>query len=176
MRFDAYVKLTLRGNTIRRFINLCTAGHIKLWDIRYMSENKYEVCCKCSRLWDMKPYLDKTHTSITVSEKMGYYHLAACLKKTRWIWGILMNALILMLILSIRIWNIRINGNKSLSDITIIDYVNKNNVPYGCISQKNYAWLEKSIENEFSDVVWCSIYVDGTTLMIEISEGITYPK
>ena len=107
---------------------------------------------------------------------MGYYHLAACLKKTRWIWGILMNALILMLILSTRIWNIRINGNKSLSDITIIDYVNKNNVPYGCISQKNYAWLEKSIENEFSDVVWCSIYVDGTTLMIEISEGITYPK
>ncbi len=72
----------------------------------------------------MKPYLDKTHTSITVSEKMGYYHLA-CLKKTRWIWGILMNAFILMLILSIRIWNIRINGNKSLSDITIIDYVNK---------------------------------------------------
>ena len=114
MRFDAYVKLTLRGNSIRRFINLCTAGHIKLWDIRYMSENKYEVCCKCSRLWDMKPYLDKTHTSITVSEKMGYYHLAACLKKTRWIWGILMNALILMLILSIRIWNIRINGNKSI--------------------------------------------------------------
>ena len=98
------------------------------------------------------------------------------MKKTRWIWGILMNALILMLILSIRIWNIKINGNKSLSDITIIDYVNKNNVPYGCISQKNYAWLEKSIENEFSDVVWCSIYVDGTTLMIEISEGITYPK
>ena len=42
--------------------------------------------------------------------------------------------------------------------------------------KKNYAWLEKSIENEFSDVVWCSIYVDGTTLMIEISEGITYPK
>ena len=41
MRFDAYVKLTLRGNSIRRFINLCTAGHIKLWDILYMSENKY---------------------------------------------------------------------------------------------------------------------------------------
>lgn len=42
--------------------------------------------------------------------------------------------------------------------------------------KKIMPWLEKSIENEFSDVVWCSIYVDGTTLIIEISEGITYPK
>ena len=124
----------------------------------------------------MKPCLKKTHTSIAVSEKMGYYHLVKCLKKTRWIWGTSTVAFIILLILSMRIWNIRVNGNKSLSDITIIDYVNKNNVSYGCISQKNYAWLEKSIENEFSDVVWCSIYVDGTTLMIEISEGITYPK
>lgn len=116
MRFDAYVKLTLRGNSIRRIYKPLHCRTYKTMGYTYMSENKYEwYAVNAAGCGNMKPYLDKTHTSITVSEKMGYYHLAACLKKTRWIWGILMNALILMLILSIRIWNIRINGNKSLS-------------------------------------------------------------
>ena len=73
-----------------------------------------------------------------------------------------------------RIWNIEIDGNRFLSDITITDYVYSRQLNPGCHKASDYSRLEKDLEEDFDDIIWCSIYVEGTTLKIDISEGINY--
>ena len=37
MSIKAYATVRLTGCNIRRFINLCTANHIKIWNLKYVS-------------------------------------------------------------------------------------------------------------------------------------------
>lgn len=42
MSIKAYATVRLTGCNIRRFINLCTANHIKIWNLKYVSPKEYE--------------------------------------------------------------------------------------------------------------------------------------
>ena len=44
MSIKAYATVRLTGCNIRRFINLCTANHIKIWNLKYVSPKEYEAC------------------------------------------------------------------------------------------------------------------------------------
>lgn len=41
MSIKAYATVRLTGCNIRRFINLCTANHIKIWNLKYVSPKEY---------------------------------------------------------------------------------------------------------------------------------------
>ena len=68
MSIKAYATVRLTGCNIRRFINLCTANHIKIWNLKYVSPKEYEACCSTEDIFLMKPHLKKTHTRLRSEE------------------------------------------------------------------------------------------------------------
>ena len=58
MSIKAYATVRLTGCNIRRFINLCTANHIKIWNLKYVSPKEYEACCSTEDIFLMKPEKD----------------------------------------------------------------------------------------------------------------------
>ena len=73
MSIKAYATVRLTGCNIRRFINLCTANHIKIWNLKYVSPKEYEACCSTEDIFLMKPHLKKTHTRLLVAKRQGYF-------------------------------------------------------------------------------------------------------
>ena len=174
MNIKAYAVVKLSGYNIRRFINLCTVNHIKIWNIKYINPKEYEACCLTDDIFDMKPHLQKTHTRLIVLKRKGYFSLKDFLYKIRMLTAVLVSTAGISALLYARIWNIEIDGNRFLSDITITDYVYSRQLNPGCHKSSDYSRLEKDLEEDFDDIMWCSIYVEGTTLKIDISEGINY--
>lgn len=83
MSIKAYATVRLTGCNIRRFINLCTANHIKIWNLKYVSPKEYEACCSTEDIFLMKPHLKKTHTRLLVVKRQGYFAIRAFLYKIR---------------------------------------------------------------------------------------------
>jgi len=83
MSIKAYATVRLTGCNIRRFINLCTANHIKIWNLKYVSPKEYEACCSTEDIFLMKPHLKKTHTRLLVAKRQGYFAIKAFLYKIR---------------------------------------------------------------------------------------------
>ena len=83
MSIKAYATVRLTGCNIRRFINLCTANHIKIWNLKYVSPKEYEACCSTEDIFLMKPHLKKTHTKLLVVKRQGYFAIRAFLYKIR---------------------------------------------------------------------------------------------
>ena len=81
MSIKAYATVRLTGCNIRRFINLCTANHIKIWNLKYVSPKEYEACCSTEDIFLMKPHLKKTHTRLLVVKRQGYFAIRAFLYK-----------------------------------------------------------------------------------------------
>ena len=79
MSIKAYATVKLTGCNIRRFINLCTANHIKIWNLKYVSPKEYEACCSTEDIFLMKPHLKKTHTRLLVVKRQGYFAIRAFL-------------------------------------------------------------------------------------------------
>ena len=77
MSIKAYATVRLTGCNIRRFINLCTANHIKIWNLKYVSPKEYEACCSTEDIFLMKPHLKKTHTRLLVVKRQGYFAIRA---------------------------------------------------------------------------------------------------
>ena len=53
MSIKAYATVRLTGCNIRRFINLCTANHIKIWNLKYVSPKEYAACCSTEDIFLM---------------------------------------------------------------------------------------------------------------------------
>lgn len=71
MSIKAYATVRLTGCNIRRFINLCTANHIKIWNLKYVSPKEYEACCSTEDIFLMKPHLKKDAYKASRSKKTG---------------------------------------------------------------------------------------------------------
>ena len=106
MSIKAYATVRLTGCNIRRFINLCTANHIKIWNLKYVSPKEYEACCSTEDIFLMKPHLKKTHTRLLVVKRQGYFAIRAFLYKIRIITAAITGVFCIHALICTRIWHI----------------------------------------------------------------------
>ena len=174
MSIKAYAIIKLTGYNIRRFINLCTVNHLRIWNIRYISSTEYEACCLTNDIFAMKPHLKKTHTKLLVTKRKGIFTLFAFIHRIRIVATSAACFLGILILLDMHVWKIDVSGNRFISDITVTDYVNSCGIYDGCHKVSDYRWLEHDLEENFSDIMWCSIYLEDCTLKIDICDGINY--
>ena len=116
MSIKAYATVRLTGCNIRRFINLCTANHIKIWNLKYVSPKEYEACCSTEDIFLMKPHLKKTHTRLLVAKRQGYFAIKAFLYKIRIITAAITGVFCIHALICTRIWHIVPEGNRFTYD------------------------------------------------------------
>ena len=70
------------------------------------------------------------------------------------------------------VWEIKLAGNQKLTYDVILSYLTDNNINIGTALNKiNCKNLASDMRKEFEDIVWVSVSVEGTNLMIEIREN-----
>lgn len=169
-----YVIIEVSGFSVERFVNLAVHKGVYIWDV---VPNKNGVTMKVSlkgfKL--LKNCARKTKCRIKIIEKEGYPFFAFKHRK-RYIFVVgLLSFVILLYSLSSFIWLIEIEGNKRIDSDKILSFCESKGFKVGSFKGKiDTKQLEKDLKNNFMDLSWITIQIEGTRATIKLTE--TIPK
>lgn len=78
-----------------------------------------------------------------------------------------------MLLLSGRIWNIHVEGNKRNSTSEILTFLEKEGITHGMSKHKiDCGEIASLVRRKYQDIAWVSARIQGTRLILTVQEGI----
>lgn len=172
MRYlKGYLRVRITGYSPERFLNLCSNKGIYLWGLT-PKDNCYEMYMKIQDFRKLKSILKKTGTRISITERLGFPFFLHRNRKKKLFFAGSITCMILIYILSLFVWNIHIEGNETITDKTLLEYLETTNVRHGMPKRKlNCERIVKDIRKRFDDIIWVSVSIQGTRLMIQVKEN-----
>ncbi len=170
-RYKGFVKISISGNRIERFLNMVNSRGICIWDIS-RSQGRTIFYMYVADVWSLKDIVRKTGTKICILERCGLpFFLFSHRKRKMFVAGI-STGWVLVYIMSLYVWNISFEGNIRHTDDELIKYMETIGVIEG-MKKSNIQPedIEKSIRNQYFDITWSSVEISGTTLRIHIREN-----
>lgn len=170
--WKGYVRLRMGGRMPERFLNLCAANQIFLWNLVY-EENGYLLTMAIRDFRKIQPLCRKTGCTLHIVEKHGmpffFYHNR---KRKGFFIGIFFFFGLLYL-LSCFIWNIHVDGNYANSTFTILAYLEQQGVHHGVWKNKIVCQdISAKVREAFPDITWVSTKIQGTQLIVEVKENV----
>lgn len=166
-----YVVIHLSGYSPERFLNLCGRHRIVLWELRSVG-TEYEMCMSISAFRKLRPLVHKTKTKVVILERHGLPFILYRYRSRKLFAAGAVGCLVLLYVLSLYIWNIHVEGNYSLSDEVILDYLESEQIVHGMLKKKIHGEeIEARLREHFPEITWTSAEVKGTRLIIHVQEN-----
>lgn len=171
--FKGNVNIEVYGFSPERFLNLCAARDIYIWDLKKIQDH-YTCSMSAADFKKLPSITRKTKTQVRILKKNGLAFTQRHFRKRKLFFlGILLCVLI-FIILSFFIWDISIIGNKSHSDEELLAFLNEKQIGIGVAkNQLNAEEIVQLIRTGFPDIVWVSVQIKGTRLFVELRENET---
>lgn len=173
-RFVAgWLQVEFYGRNVARFLNLCTRHDVCLWNVKGSENTVIKACMYVRDLYALRPVLRKTHVRFRIERRRGFPFFIHRYRRRKVFIIVLLCSMVAIGFLSTRIWRIEFVGNSSLSDETLLHYLNEKEITYGtrCAEIDNDA-LELSLRQDFNLIIWASVYEEGTKMVVCIQEKI----
>lgn len=166
-----YVCIRVTGFSPERFMNLCSSRGILLWKIQ-KQQDAYYMCLSIAGFYQLRPIVKKTGTKAVIVKKCGLPFLLPRLWKRKvFIFGFFA-ALCFWIWTSGFIWAVEIQGNFSITQDVMMDFLKENQVCMGMRKKElDIEALEKNIRKEFYQITWTSVKLNGTKLTVQIKEN-----
>ena len=169
--FKGYLRIQLIGYSPERFLNICKNKNILIWNLK-SEENQYELYILLKDFRKLKPLCKKTGTKIRILEKIGFPFVLSHLKRRKIFIIGLFFSLIAIYVSSFHIWSIDVTGNQKLTQDVVCTYLKEKEIHIGTSkNQLNCKNIAVDMRKEFADIIWVSVSLDGTKLIIEIKEN-----
>ncbi len=161
---------------IARFINMCAADKICLFNIRKSGE-KLTASTYLSSLERLFECAGRLGLEVTVTKRYGIPELFRRYKKRT---GLFIGAAVFVLFIigtQNFIWTVDVSGNSGVTTEQLLNAVNDAGVGFGTLKRKvNYDNIEAYLMTRFDNIAWVAVNIVGTRLHIEINEGDEAPK
>ena len=153
---SGYCRIVLSGMNQERFLNLCAAKQILLWNIKkegkhyifYISRGGYK---------ELQEISEKTGSTFRCIQKKGIPYLFCRYKKRKCFVLALLFCTAIFIVMSCFIWQVQVTGSYGHSEEELLDYLEKKGVRSGTkISGFSCARLEEQIRKDFEDIAWVS--------------------
>lgn len=166
-----YVCIRVTGFSPERFMNLCSNREILLWNIS-KEQDAYYMCLSIAGFYRLRPIVKKTGTKVAIVKRCGLpFFMSNMCKRKVFILGFLLAAFFWFWT-SRYIWAIEIQGNFTITEDIMMDFLDDNQVFIGMKkAELDIESLEKNIRKEFYQVTWTSAKLDGTKLTVEVKEN-----
>lgn len=168
--FRGYLRIRIKGYGVTRFINICSKRGIKLWDVEKDNE-EYRLCMTVPDFRKIPDIVRKTGVKAAIVSKHGLpFFFAKMSYRKCFVIGACL-CFVGLLYMKNFIWAIETEGNVSITDDMILDFLEENDVEIGTkINNVDSESLEKLFRKEFPDITWVSVGQQGTALTIDIKE------
>ena len=168
---QGYLKIRVTGYSPERFLNLCKNKKIDVWGLE-SRHNAYDMYIRISGFRKLKPILKKTQTRVTIEGRYGLPFFFHKYRKRKLFFVGMVFCMILMYSFTFFIWNIDLQGNQSITDNVLFEYLETQSVTHGMIKRKvDCEQIAKDIRKNFDEIIWVSASVQGTRLFIHVKEN-----
>lgn len=170
-QFGGVLQIKLTGYSPERFLNLCNARNIPIWDLLYQDDG-YVFWMSLGGFRRVRPLVRKSQVKLRILKREG---IPFFLRRNRRRVGFGMGALVCgisLYVLSLFIWDIQIEGNRRYTDEMIVSYLQSAKISWGMLkSRVDCEALEASLRDDFPEVTWAAARVSGTRLLIAVKEN-----
>lgn len=165
-----YVRIRVKGYGATRFINICNKRGLRIHNMEQTGD-EYELNISVRDFKRIQDIVRKTNVKVAIVSKHGLPFLFLRLSYRKcFIIGAFM-CFFWLYYMSNYIWAIEIEGNISITDNMILDYLEEQDIQMGSkLKDVDTEALEKSFRKDFADITWISIGQEGTALTIDIKE------
>lgn len=168
---SGYLKIRIDGYSPERFLNLCSHHGIYLWNLKSCG-HAYEMDISVRGFRRLKPIIRKTGTKVIIKERRGFPFFLHKYRRRKLFFAGIFCCIVSIYLMSLFIWDIDIEGNKSRTDEVILEFLDSQNISHGMRrASVNCDRIVKDIRKEYDDIIWVSAYVKGTKLFIRIKEN-----
>ena len=117
-------------------------------------------------LHKLRPILRKTHVRLRICGRRGLPFIVRRYRMRKMFVAVAMVSIAAAFYLSTKIWKIEFVGNSSISEETLLCYLQDKQIAYGTsrAAIDNDA-LELSLRQDFDSIIWASVYEEGTKLV-----------
>ena len=174
---SGYVSITIEGYYIERFINLCNASQILLWNLKRENSIVLHACVEAKYFKQLKGICKKTKCKMKIEKKKGLPFVAKKYRKRKVFIGFLILILFAIFLLSKFIWNIEIVGTNTIPQEEILQTVEEEGLSIGkWKSSVDTKQIINQIRLKRDDVAWVGMEIKGTNARIEIVEADPKPE
>lgn len=168
---SGYLRVCLTGHSVERFLNLCMARNLTVWNLYWEEETcHFFVTVKDFKL--MKPLVRKAQVRLKILGRYGLpFFLYRNRKRKAYLAGICLFFGILF-VMSEFVWKISFEGNYRFTADELTSYLARQEVHYGVWKHSvDCEELEDSIRSNYPEITWVSANVSGTHLVVRIREN-----
>lgn len=168
-----YVQILVSGTQLERFLNLCKSRRISLERISCQDASQLTAFLSIKDFFQLRPIRNKSKVHIRVLKKRGLpFFFYKNKKRKAFFLGIVLS-LFVMAMLSSRIWNIHIEGNRRNTTPEILKFLEKEGITHGMAkSTIDCEKIVSLVRQKYQDIAWASAKIQGTRLILTVQEGI----
>lgn len=164
-----YLKISVEGYYIERFINICKKNKIIIWNLKRRKDIQLHLNVRKGEFKELCKIAKKTGCKIKIENKKGLPFFLHKYKKRK-IFIFLLAILICLIILSSNfVWNvdIRVEDNQNLENI--LQDIEKAGLKTGRLKSKvDTKEIINKIRLERKDVAWMGIELKGTNAIVRL--------
>lgn len=166
-----YLEVCLGGFSPERFLNLCMARQIRVWNLRFQ-DGRYFFFIPLGDFYKVRPLARKARARLRVTGRYGLPFFLHRNRNRKLFAAGVAGFFLVLFVMSRFIWNITLEGNYRFSDDTLLHYLAQQEIRYGVRKRGiDCESLEESIRSSFPDIIWVSAQISGTRLMIKVKEN-----
>lgn len=153
-------------------MNLCSMHEILIWDLNNC-ENAYEMYISVKGFRQLLPIVRKTKTKVRIIRRCGMPFLLHKYRKRKIFFIGIGVSCFLVYVLSLFIWDIDFQGNETKSDRILMDFFEEHDLYHGMLKKNvDCEGIETLLRNSFDEIIWVSVEMKGTRLLVNIQEGL----
>ncbi len=171
-----YVIFTGTGGFPERFINLCVKFHVPLWDLQNHG-GSFQGKTTIRGYKNIRPVAHRSGVRLRILEKRGLPFLTAKNKKRVGLAVGLSVAVLLVAVLSSRIWTVEVEGNVDIPEERILAAAEELGVSMGARRRKLHVQeIADGLLHEVDGLSWAAVNIDASKAVIEVRESVPSPE
>ena len=175
--FKGYLVITVKGSFIERFINVCTAKNILLWDIVRISKNT--IRCKISvRAFKKLPKITyNTGVSVKICSRHGFPFFMQKYKKRKILLSAIFIFVVFMVTINQFVWDIEIRGNERVKSSDILKVLEEEGLKIGTLKSKiDQNDIKNKAIIKLDTLSWLWVDKRGSKIIVDVRERIPAPE
>lgn len=171
-----YVILLVTGNSVERFINICSKRQILLWDIVRVDERSATMKASLRGFRLMRPAARKSGCRVHIQKRKGLPFAFSRLKKRK---GFKVGFFICITLLTLStsvIWDIQIKGCKPEMIPQVMNVLNMEKIGRGSFKMGlNPKEIASKIRLGVDGIAWVGVEIKGVMLYVNIEDSVEAP-
>ncbi len=172
-----YIRITVEGYFIERFINLCLKKGILLWNNKRKKSTLLEVNVSIKDFREVVQIAKKSQCKVKIKQKKGLPFLFHKYRKRKVFTLFLGVILVCILALSNFVWNIEIIGNETIEKQELLQTLKEQGLTIGTLKSKiDTKMMVSKMRLNRNDLAWIGIELKGTNAIVKIVEADKKPE